>query len=107
MPDAARQHRPGAAGLLYLAMAVIGWGSNWPPMKLLLQELPPMAARLAPGLAAAAVLALLARGAGVRLRVPRGLWPRLCLVSALNITAWMGFAALALLWLGAAEACLI
>ena len=107
MSDGPPPQRPGTGGLLFLAVAVIGWGSNWPPMKLLLLELPPMAARLAPGLTAAALLALLALATGVGLAVPRGLWPRLCLASALNITAWMGFAALALLWLGAAEACLI
>jgi drug/metabolite transporter (DMT)-like permease len=88
-------------------MAVIGWGSNWPPMKLLLAELPPMAARTAPGLAAALLLALLASAKGEPLAVPRRLWGRLWVASLLNITAWMGFAALALLWLGAAEACLI
>jgi drug/metabolite transporter (DMT)-like permease len=99
--------RPDPMGLLLLVLAVVGWGSNWPPLKLLLAELPPMAARAWAGLAAAAILALLVRAAGIRLGVPRGLWPRLWLAALLNFTSWMGLATLSLGWLDAGEACII
>lgn len=99
--------RPDPLGLLLLLFAVIGWGSNWPPLKLLLAELPPMAARAWPGLAAALVLAVLVRAAGIPLAVPRGLWGRLWVAALLNITAWMGLATLSLGWLDAGEACII
>jgi len=95
------------AGLLLLLAAVIGWGSNWPPVKLLLEELPVLTLRAWPGLAGGLGLALLVRLSGASLRVPPGLWPRLCLVSLLNITAWMGLATFSLLWLNASEACLV
>lgn len=94
-------------GLGLLAFAVIGWGSNWPPLKLLLQELPPMAARAWPGLAAAALLALIVRASGTSLRVPRGLWGRLVLAGLLNISAWMGLATLSLGWLSASEGAIV
>jgi probable blue pigment (indigoidine) exporter len=94
-------------GLGLLAFAVIGWGSNWPPLKLLLQEIPPMAARAWPGLAAALLLALVVRASGTSLRVPPGLWGRLFLAGLLNITAWMGLAALSLGWLSASEGAIV
>ena len=99
-----RASRP---GLALLAVAVIGWGSNWPPLKLLLQELPPMAARAWPGLLAAALLAAVVLATGTSLRVPRGLWPRLILAALLNITAWMGLATLSLGWLSASEGAIV
>lgn len=104
---AAPAARPDPFGLLCLMLAAIGWGSNWPPLKLVLAEVPPLTMRAGTGLFAAALLATLVRGLGHRLDVPRAVWPRLCLFSALNISAWMGFAALSLLWLDAGEACLI
>lgn len=94
-------------GLLLLVLAVAGWGSNWPPMKLLLQELPVLSARAWPGLAGALALAAIVRLSGESLAVPRGLWPRLWLAALLNVSAWMGLATFALLWLDASEACLV
>ncbi|WP_135467803.1 DMT family transporter [Crenalkalicoccus roseus] len=107
MPNGTADQRPETTGLLLLVLAVAGWGSNWPPMKLLIEELPVLTARGWPGVLGAVALALALRAAGADLRVPRGLWPRLFLVSALNITAWMGLAGFALLWLNASEACLV
>lgn len=99
--------RPDPAGLLLLLFAVVGWGSNWPPLKLLLAELPPFAARAWAGLAAAALLALIVRARGGSLAVPRGLWGRLAVAALLNISAWMGLATLSLGWLDAGEACIV
>jgi len=99
--------RPDPKGLLLLLVAVVGWGSNWPPLKLLLAELPPFAARAWAGLAAALLLAVIVRAAGVRLAPPRGIWPRLVVAALLNITAWMGLATLSLGWLDAGEACIV
>ncbi len=41
------------------------------------------------------------------LAVPVALWPRLVVVSLLNVTAWMGLASFSLLWLTAAEATIV
>jgi len=105
--ETSRRAGPDRQGLVLLAFAVIGWGSNWPPLKLLLAELPPMASRAWPGLAAAALLALIVRCAGIPLRVPRGLWGRLWLAGLLNVTSWMGLATLSLGWLSASEGAIV
>lgn len=98
---------PRATGLLLLTLTGLGWGSNWPMLQLLLQEMPPLAARSYSGLAASALFAVGALAFRVPLAVPRRLWGRLVLASLLNVTAWMGFATLGLLWLTAAEAATI
>lgn len=94
-------------GIILLVVTSLSWGSNWPLLKLLLIEMPPLAARAYAGFAAAALVALIARGMGVSLAVPRVIWGRLCLFALLNVTAWMGFATVALLWLAAGEAAII
>lgn len=98
---------PDAAGLVLLVATTIGWGLNWPAMKVLLADLPVLTTRAAGG--ALGVLVLLAVALALRenLRVPRRLWGRLVLVSALNVTAWMGLASFSLLWLAAAEATIV
>jgi probable blue pigment (indigoidine) exporter len=76
-------------------------------MKYLLTEWPPLAARGLSGLAGAAALALFAFARGTRLSVPRALWPRLLLVSTLNIGGWVAGMGMALLWLSASEAAVL
>jgi drug/metabolite transporter (DMT)-like permease len=99
--------RPDAAGLVLLVATTIGWGLNWPAMKLLLAELPVLSTRAAHGALGCAVLLAVALARREALAVPRALWPRLLLASALNVTAWMGLASFSLLWLSAAEATIV
>ncbi|MBR0680010.1 DMT family transporter [Roseomonas eburnea] len=99
--------RPDAAGLALLLATTIGWGLNWPAMKLLLAELPVLSTRSAAGALGLLVLLAVARLRGESLAVPLGLWPRLILASLLNVTAWMGLASFSLLWLAAAEATIV
>src|SRR3954468_17660546 len=94
-------------GLLCLLVTAVGWGLNWPVMKLLLREWPPLAARGTAGIAAALGLALLAVLRGQRLAVPPRAIPRLLLAAALNVTAWMGLATVSLLLLTAGEGALL
>lgn len=99
--------RPDATGLVLLLATVTGWGFNWPTMKLLLTELPPLSMRTGCagiGIMLLAAIALMRREA---LRVPAQLWPRLLAASFLNVTAWMGLASFSLLWLGAGEATIV
>ncbi len=98
-------HRTG--GLLLLIITALCWGSNWPLLKLLLLEMPPLAARAYAGFIAAALVGLIALARRESLAVPRALWGRLWLFSLLNVTAWMGFATIALMWLAAGEAAII
>lgn len=96
-----------SSGLLFLAVTSIGWGLNFPVMKFLLREWPPLASRGLAGLVGAALLALVAVAMKQDLRVPRRLWPRLIGISLLTITCWVSLMGLALVWLPASEAAVI
>ena len=94
-------------GYLLVLVTSIGWGLNWPVTKQLLSELPPLSARGMSGVIGAMLLAGLALAIGQSLRVPRAQWPRLVLLSVLNVTCWMALMGLALVWLPASEAAVI
>jgi len=94
-------------GLLCLLVTSVGWGLNWPAMKFLLKEWPPLFARGTSGLCAALLIALVALKAGQRLTVSRALWGKLALAAFLNIFAWMGFATLSIRWLSAGQGALL
>jgi probable blue pigment (indigoidine) exporter len=94
-------------GLIFLAIASVGWGLNFPIMKHLLTEWPPLSSRGLCGIAGAAALALIALARHQTLRVPRPMWLRLGLVSTLTIGGWVAFMGLALLWLSASEAAVL
>jgi drug/metabolite transporter (DMT)-like permease len=96
-----------ATGVLCLIVTSVGWGLNWPAMKMLLMELPPLFARGTAGVAAAILIGFAARVAGQSLHVPRGQIGRLAASGFLNVFAWMGFSTLALRWLKAGQAALL
>ena len=94
-------------GLAFLTVASVGWGLNFPIMKHLLTEWPPLSSRGLCGIVGAAALALIAVARQQQLRVPRQMWGRLLLVSTLQIGSWTAFMGLALLWLSASEAAVL
>src|SRR3954471_11146328 len=94
-------------GLAFLTIASVGWGLNFPIMKHLLTEWPPLSSRGLCGIVGAAALALIAVARRQQLRVPRPMWLRLLLVSMLTIGGWVAFMGLALLWLNASEAAVL
>lgn len=94
-------------GLLLLVVTMTGWALNWPAMKILLREWPPLAARGVAGVAASLILAALAWRAGETLRVPREAVPRLVFASFTNVLAWMGFGTLCMVWLRVSEGALL
>lgn len=96
-----------AIGLLYLAVTSVGWGLNWPGMKFLLKEWPPLFARGTSGLCAAILIALIAVKFGQSMVVPRHLFGKLALAAFLNIFAWMGFSTLSMHWLNAGQGALL
>lgn len=98
---------PRSTGLLLLAITSLGWGFNWPAMKILLREWPPLFARGTSGLCAAVLLALLAVRAGQSLALPTGAFPRVGRAAFFNVFAWMGFSTLAMRWLGAGQGALL
>ena len=102
-----RAERLSPLGLVLLAIASVGWGLNFPIMKHLLTEWPPLSSRGLSGIVGAAALALFALARRQTLRVPRRMWLRLLLVSMLTIGGWVAFMGLALLWLSASEAAVL
>ena len=95
------------AGFLLLAVTIIGWGLNWPAVKLLLLEWPPLFSRGVAGVAAAVLLAAIALSRGESLRVPRKHWLRLAFAAFTNVFAWMGFGTVAMKYLPISEAALL
>ncbi len=94
-------------GLVLLAIASVGWGLNFPIMKHLLTEWPPLSSRGLCGIVGAAALAFIALARQQTLRVPDGMGLRLLLVSTLSLGGWVAFMGLALLWLSASEAAVL
>lgn len=101
------RQRIDAAGLSFLMMTSVGWGLNWPIMKHILTQWPPLSARGLTGIVGCLALALYALCRRQSLRVPVHVWPRLLMSSFLNVTIWMAVMGLALLWLPASECAVI
>lgn len=80
-------------GLILLAAVTVGWGLNWPAMKISLTEIEPWTFRALVTPFAAIILLGLARVLGIPLTVPRQQWPVLIGVALLNVTGWQILAA--------------
>lgn len=74
-------------GLFLLAALALGWGLNWPIMKVALTELPPLYFRGACLFLGGLGMLAIAR-AGGSIAVPRERWGRLLIVSLFNIVGW-------------------
>lgn len=94
-------------GVACLGITALGWGLNWPFMKLLLRELPPLSARGLAGVTASLILAIVALSRHERLSVPREVAPRLLLATFTNVIAWMGFGTVAMKWVSVSEGALL
>jgi len=103
--DAARRGK--WIGFLCLGVTAFGWALNWPLMKLLLQQWPPLFARGLAGVAAALILFSIAKARGQPLEVPREAVPRLSFASFTNVFAWMGFGTVAMKFVPVGEGALI
>jgi drug/metabolite transporter (DMT)-like permease len=94
-------------GLLLLALLSVFWGANWPVMKMVLSEVPPLYFRSICLLLGGAGMLVLARAGGTSIRVPAGQWRRVLWLSAFNITVWNGFLAFGVLLLPSGRAALL
>jgi drug/metabolite transporter (DMT)-like permease len=94
-------------GVFFLLVTATGWALNWPAMKILLREWPPLFSRGVAGVAASMLLAIIALCAGEQIRVPRQLMPRMLLAACTNVFAWMGFSTLSMKWLSVSEGALL
>ncbi len=95
------------AGYVFLLIASLGWGFNWPVTKQLLSAMPPLTMRGSTGVVGALLLAGIAFARGQSLQVPSSEWPRVIIAGLLNVTCWMTCMAFGLLWLSATEAVLV
>ena len=94
-------------GSLCLGVTAFGWALNWPLMKLLLQQWPPLFSRGLAGVASALILFSIAIARGQALEVPREAVPRLLFASFTNVFAWMGFGTVAMKFVPVGEGALI
>jgi drug/metabolite transporter (DMT)-like permease len=70
----------------------LGWGINWPMMKLALTEMEPLRFRTLCLLFGAAGMLAIARINGLVLRIPKGQWPRIIAIGLVNVAGWNIFA---------------
>jgi drug/metabolite transporter (DMT)-like permease len=71
-----------------LAVLTLGWGMNWPMIKLGLMDIPVWTFRAGCVGAGAVGLLSIARFSGLRIAVPKGEWPALITLSLFNVTLW-------------------
>ncbi len=69
-------------------LLTLGWGLNWPLMKLTLAEIPVWTFRGLCVASGAIGLFVIARAGRQRTRVPAGQWPRLAVTAIANVTMW-------------------
>jgi flagellin-like protein len=94
-------------GLFFLASTAIGWGLNWPAMKIILRDWPPLFARGISGLVATLILFAIAAANRERLSVQRKAWAPLLFASFTNVFAWMGFTTISMTTLSISESALL
>jgi drug/metabolite transporter (DMT)-like permease len=94
-------------GILLLVIIALGWGTNWPAMKIALEDMPPWTFRLMCVAFGGMLLLALTALRGDRIAVPLGRVPALALVSLLNVTGWQMFSAFGLLQIGSGRAAII
>lgn len=82
------QDRLPRQGLLLLAALSLFWGINWPIMKMVLSEIPPLYFRAGCLLLGGAGLLAICRGGGHNISIPSGQWKSLMCLSLFNIIGW-------------------
>lgn len=79
------------SGIVLLLLLAFGWGLNWPIMKLVLQDVPPLAFRSICLLAGGAGVLVIAQLVGETIDVPKADWKKLFILMACNILGWNFF----------------
>ncbi len=105
MPNATP--RLSAEGILLLIGLAIGWGINWPIMKFILAEIPPLSFRGSCLMLGGVGILGLARASGLSLHIPKGYLKKIIWVSLLNIIGWNVFAIYGLSFLPAGRSALL
>lgn len=76
---------------LLVALLTLGWGMNWPMMKLAVAEIPVWTFRGLCCAAGAAGMFVIARAGGMRIRIAREQWVPIMLTALFNVTLWNAF----------------
>ena len=74
--------------IVLVVLLALGWGANWPLMKVVMTEMAPLHFRVLCLIAGATGLFAIARANQLPIRVPQGQWPRLIAIAAFNVAAW-------------------
>jgi len=83
-----RPYVPPPSIMALVVLLALGWGVNWPVMKVVLAEMPPLHFRVLCLAVGAAGLFAIARANRLPIRVPSGAWPRLIVITLFNVAAW-------------------
>ncbi|MCG8507621.1 MAG: DMT family transporter [Rhodospirillales bacterium] len=94
-------------GLILLFLITLGWGTAWPAMKIVLNEMSPWTFRALTVPVSAVLLMGLCRLSRISLSVPHGKWKALIVVSLINVGGWQLFSALGLNELSSGRAVLV
>ncbi len=92
---------------VWLAMLWLVWGTSWPAMRAVFQEMPIWQFRAISCLVGGAALLLIAAGSGAVIRVPRRLWGALTLAALFNMTVWHVATGYGLSLIGAGHAAVV
>jgi drug/metabolite transporter (DMT)-like permease len=92
MPLSGAHDRLPRQGIFLLIALSLFWGLNWPIMKMVLSEVPPLYFRSGCLLLGGVGLLLVAVASGNSIRVPAGHWRQLLTLSLFNIIGWNVFA---------------
>jgi drug/metabolite transporter (DMT)-like permease len=101
------QHTLPRSTWVLLAALTLGWGCNWPMMKLALAEVPVWTLRGVSVAAGAAGMFVVAAARGQRLLPPGDHWPRLAITAVFNVTLWNLLVAYGLLHLPAGRSVIL
>jgi drug/metabolite transporter (DMT)-like permease len=93
--------------LSMIAALTLIWGVNWPVLKLGVTSLPPLWFRSIGVILGTAFLGAILVARGVSLRVPRGWWGRLAMLSLPNVIVWYSVATIAITMLPAGRAAIL
>jgi drug/metabolite transporter (DMT)-like permease len=80
--------RLSSEGILLLLGLTIGWGINWPIMKFIIHDVPPLTFRGFCLFFGGLGILCLARASGLSLRIPAAFWAKILWICALNIVVW-------------------
>jgi len=97
---------PRSTWVLLVALS-LGWGFNWPMMKLALAEVPLWTLRGLSLAAGAAGMFIIAAATGQRILPARRQWPRLAITAVFNVTLWNLLVAYGLTYLPAGRSVIL